>query len=84
MQNWWTQSRKLVMGPGQKFLTRVGLGQFFVARVGSGQPSLVWVWKIASKNFQFLNLIFGWLNIVPASYLLRVKSMLGSGQVTSL
>jgi len=26
-----------VMGPGQKFLTRVGSGQFFVARVGLGQ-----------------------------------------------
>jgi len=33
------------MGPGQKFLTRVG----------SGQPPLVWVWKIFPKNPSFLN-----------------------------
>jgi len=30
-------ARMLVMGPGQKFLTRVGSGQIFVAQVGSGQ-----------------------------------------------
>jgi len=33
----------LVMGPGQKFLTWVGLGQFFVAQVRLGQPFMVWV-----------------------------------------
>jgi len=31
----------LVMGPGQKILTRAGSDKIFVARVGSGQPSLV-------------------------------------------
>jgi len=53
---------KLVMGPGQKFLTRVGSGQFFVALVGSGQPIMVWVRirKISPKNVKFLKfLAFG-------------------------
>jgi len=43
----------LVMCRGQNFLTWVSLGQLFVARVRSGQPSLVWVWKISSKNTNF-------------------------------
>jgi len=87
------------MGPGQKFLTRVGSGQFFVARVGSGQPFMVWVrnWKISAKNVKFFNFFpSGQKKLLrvgskstrvkagSASYLLRVKSMLGSGQGPSL
>jgi len=47
----------IVMGSGQKFLTRVGSGQFFVTRVGSGQPFMVWVRirKISPKNVKFFN-----------------------------
>jgi len=30
------------MGPGQKFLTRVGSGQIFVVRVGSSRVSHLW------------------------------------------
>jgi len=30
----------IVMGPGQKILTRVRSGQFFVGRVGPGQPPM--------------------------------------------
>jgi len=37
--------QNLVVGLGQKFLTRVRSGQIFGARVGSGQSSLVWVWR---------------------------------------
>jgi len=72
-----------VIGPGQKFLLR------------SGQPSLVWVWvwKISpkyQKNFNFFpsgqkksNWVGSKSNQVKAgsaSFLLRVKSMLSSGQ----
>jgi len=39
----------VVMGPGQKFLTRVGSGQFFVARVR--------IWKFSPKNVKFFNFL---------------------------
>jgi len=82
------------MGPGQKFLTRVR--SFFVAQVGSGQPFLIWVWiwKISPKNVHFsIFFLFmskkislgrvksTWVKGGSASYLLRVKSMLGLGRV---
>jgi len=87
----------LVMGPGQNFWPRSG--QIFVAQVGSGQPSLVWVWiwKFSPKNPKFFSfLTFGSkkchrvglkstrVKAGSASYLVRVKSMLGSGQGPSL
>jgi len=57
----------VVMGPGQKLLTRVRSGQYFVARIVSGQPSMVWVWKISPKNVKFLILFpFGSKNIILA------------------
>jgi len=77
------------MGPGQKFLTRVG----------SGQPFIVWVriWKISPKNVKFFNFFpSGQKKLLrvgsestrveagSAYYLLRVKSKLGSGQGPSL
>jgi len=71
---------------------RSGPGQFFVARVGN-----LWVWKISPKNPKKFNLFssghkksrrFGSKSTRVkdrlASYLLRVKSMLGSGQGPSL
>jgi len=79
------------MGPGQIFLTRIRLDLFFGAQVGSGQPFLVWlwVWKIFPKNPEFSNFfdlrsknLFGLAQKVhgsKTSYLLRVKSVLGSG-----
>jgi len=89
----------LVIGPGQKFLTRVG--SIFVARVGSGQVSHLWfgfrIWKISPKNVKFFNFFpFGSKKLLrvglestrikagSASYLLRVKSKLRSGQGPSL
>jgi len=83
------------MGPGQKFLTRVGSGQFFVARVGSGQPIMVWVriQKISSKNVKFFNFLpFGSKKIasgrkVPGSNLgwplIYCGSKVSSGRVGS-
>jgi len=65
----------------------------------SDQPSLIWVqiWKISPKNYNFFNFfLFGSKKSFPvgskstqvknrsASYLLQVKSMLGSGQGPSL
>jgi len=86
----------LVMSLGQKFLTLVRSGQFIVARVGSGQPFIVWVWiwKISPKNVKFFpsgrkkSLRVGSKSTRvkggSASYLLRVKSKLESGQGPSL
>jgi len=70
----------VVMGPDQKFLTRVGSGQPFMV--------WVWIWKISLKNIKSgqkkslrvrskSTRVEGGL----AFYLLRVKSKLGSGQV---
>jgi len=76
---------------GQFFVGRVGSG-----RVGSSQPFMVWVWiwKISPKNVKFFNFLpFGSKKSLrvgsestrvkgrSASYLLLVKSKLGSGQV---
>jgi len=75
----------------------MGLGQKLLTRVGSGQLSLVWVWiwKISPKNHKFFNFFHSkkisssQVKEYPGqtqlgSYLLRVKSMLGSGQSPSL
>jgi len=79
----------LVMGPGQKILTRVGSIFCGSGQVGSSQPSmgLVLVWKISPKNVNFFNFfpfrIRSKSNRIKgglASYLLQVKSKLGSGQ----
>jgi len=59
-----------------------------VARVGSGLPFMVRVWKISPKNMRFFNffpfgskkIALGWVKVGSASYLLRVKSKLGSCQ----
>jgi len=65
-------------GSGSKFLTRVGLDQPFIV--------WVWIWKISPKNVKFFNFfLFGSESTRveggSASYLLRVKSKLGSGRV---
>jgi len=67
--------------------------------LGSGQPFMVWVriWKISPKNVNFFNFFpFGSKKLLrvrsestrvkagSASYLLQVKSELGSGQGLSL
>jgi len=77
---------KLVLGPGQKFLTRVGSGQPFMV--------WVWIWKISLKNVKFFNFFLSGqkkslrvgsestrVEGRSASYLLHVKGKLGSGRV---
>jgi len=62
-----------------------------------GQPSMIWVWKISTKYIKFFNFLSSgqknlgqvwskstWVNARSASYLLQVKSMIGSGQGPSL
>jgi len=74
-----------------------GSGQFFVAWLRSDQLSLVWVWKISTKNANFFYLFpfeskkSLWVGSKStrvegrlASYLLQVKSTLGLGQGPSL
>jgi len=73
--------------------------QQFLTRVASVQPFMVWVWiwKISPKNFKFFNFFPSgqkkslWVGSEStrvkgglASYLLRVKTKLGSGQGPSL
>jgi len=69
------------MGPGQKFLTRIG----------SGQPIMVWVriWKISPKNVKFFNFFpFGLGQKVPGSKpgrpLIYCGSKVSSGRGPSL
>jgi len=63
------------------------VGSIF-CQVGSGQPFMVWVWKISPKNIKLYFLCFRSkstrVKSGSASYLLRVKSKLGSGQGPSL
>jgi len=73
----------LVMGPGQKFLTWVGSGQPFMV--------WVWIWKISllffllgSKKSVRVGSKSTRVKGRSASFLLRVKSKLGSGQGSSL
>jgi len=69
----------VVMGSGQKFLTRVGSGQFFVARVGSAICVWVWISKISPKNVKFFNFFpFGSKKI--ATGLSRVSLLFTAGQ----
>jgi len=84
-----TLVKKVVMGWGQKLLTRVGSGQPFMV--------WVWIWKISPKNVKFFNFFpmgqkksiqvgseSTWVKGGSASYILRVKSKLESGQSPSL
>jgi len=66
----------------------MGLGQIFLTRVWSGQPFMVWVWKFSPKMSIFFiffpldqkTISLGRVKGRLASYLLRVKSKLGTGQ----
>jgi len=85
------EAKAVVMGPGQNFLTLVRSGQIFISRVGSAIFSL----GLAFENFPLKSYIFqflpfgpkkissGWVKAGSASYLLWVKSMLGSGPIST-
>jgi len=80
---------KLVMGPGQKILTRVGSGQPFMVWLEFGKfPLKMSNFSIFSPSGQKKLLRVGLestrVKAGSASYLLRVKSKLGSGQGPSL
>jgi len=97
---WWSTSVSLFTtfsndGSGSKiFEFGSGLVYFFEARVGPDQPSIIWVWKISSKNVKFFY-FFAFRSKKISSdqvkkypgqrqvglYLMRVKSMLGLSQV---
>jgi len=84
---------KLVMGPGQKFLTQVGSGQFLVARVvsviyglGLDSPKTV---KFIIFSLSVKKISLGWSKSTrvkggSVSYLLQVKSMLASWPFSTL
>jgi len=72
-----------------------GSGHFFVAQVRSVWVSHLWVWKISPQNSIVFNFFPSdqneshsvgskntRVNDGPATYLLRVKSMLGSGPIS--
>jgi len=98
-QHFYKSPAIVVMGPGQKFLTRVRSGQFF--ELGLGRVSHLWFgfefgkFSLKTSNFSTFSLqvkknLFGLGQKVPGSkaswpnYLLRVKRKLGSGQGPSL
>jgi len=84
------------MHPSQKFLTGVGSIFCHLGWIGLSPPYMVLVWKISPKNVKFSifplwvkKISSGWVKKYRvkgglASYLLRVKSKLGSGQGPSL
>jgi len=65
---------------------------FFVVWVGSGLVSHLWVWKISFKNHKFFTKKSHWVigskkcpvKDRSASYLLRVKRVLGSGTIPTM
>jgi len=89
MRDW---KSELVMGPGQNFLTQIRSGQFFC---DLGWVSHLWFgfglgkFHLKMSIFLIFSLwvkknLFGWVKGRWASYLLRIKSMLRSGQGPSL
>jgi len=74
------------MGPGQKFLTRVGSGQFFVARVGSA------IYGLGLNFFPFgsKKIASGWVRKYPGRSRVSLlftasqkKARVGSGPISN-